>query len=153
MKHASCIMQLLTVQISLQDRNVLLLGADEHFPDLVRMILPCTERLFAAFPVRAMDMAADTPASVPCRTSGTEDPGTDLQPAADMLRDLEAEGRLRLLPVPLRREDLYGMDIVISALRDGRINDELFAVSRTLGIRICILQQPERSDFILKGIS
>lgn len=142
--------QLLTVQINLQDRKVLLLGADGHFPDVIRTLLPCTKHLYAAFPVRSMDGAPESPDPVSGRPGGA-DATPDLQRAADMLSALEAEGRLHCLPVPFRREDLYGMDVVISALSDDKINDELFAVCRTLGILICILQQPQRSDFILKG--
>lgn len=49
---------------------------------------------------------------------------------------------------PYAREDLFGADVVISTLDDAAVNDDIFAACRTLGIRLCILAQPQRSDFI-----
>ena len=46
------------------------------------------------------------------------------------------------------REDLYG---AICAAQDRALKDDVFAACRTLGIRLCILSEPQRSDFCLAG--
>ena len=48
------------------------------------------------------------------------------------------------------RSLLYGMDYVISLSLDAAVNDDIHAVCRTLGIRVCIVREPGRSDFCLR---
>ncbi len=69
---------------------------------------------------------------------------------SDHLRELIPGSDIRLLEKPYEREDLYGADLVVCTTTDPTIMDDVFAACRTLGIRLQITSQSERSDYILQ---
>lgn len=115
--------KLFEVLIDLSKKNVVILGddrSDEEVLSIAHRLLPCTDHL----------------------TVLTASPSSDL-------RQLAAEEHFSLIKREYIRDDLYGADVVICTLRGQKETDDVHAVCRTLGVRLCILSQPERSDFIL----
>lgn len=115
--------QLLPVLIDLSEKQVVLLaegGEDDELFSILHALRPCTDHLCVLTPS----------ASGPLRKR-TEDLCIDLKEK------------------PYCREDLYGADVVICASPSRERKDEVHAACRTLGIRLSILSEPERSDFIL----
>ena len=117
----------LPVLIDLSQKHVLILfersPADEAGLGVIQMIRPCTEHLAVLTP---------SPAS--------------------FLKQKAEDLHFTLLDKKYAREDLYGADVVICAADDQAVKDDVFAACRTLGIRLCILSEPWRSDFLLEGI-
>ena len=72
--------------------------------------------------------------------------------ASEPLLQASSDMGISLIRKEHTREDLYGADVVICAARSQAMKDDVFAVCRTLGIRLCILSEPARSDFLLEGL-
>ena len=58
-------------------------------------------------------------------------------------------GGVTVMKKDYERGDLYGMDYVISVLKDQRVNEDIYVTCRTLGIRVHISTEPKRCDFFL----
>lgn len=117
---------LFPVLIDLSQKHVFLITDgncdDETILRILRMVRPCTPYL---------TVLAPSPSPVLERSAGK-------QQAVLMKKEYD-------------REDLYGADVVICAAQDRALKDDVFAACRTLGIRLCILYEPQRSDFCLAG--
>ena len=117
---------LFPVLIDLSQKHVFLITDgncdDETILRILRMVRPCTPYL---------TVLAPSPSPVLERSAGK-------QQAVLMKKEYD-------------REDLYGAAVVICAAQDRALKDDVFAACRTLGIRLCILSEPQRSDFCLAG--
>lgn len=115
--------QLLPVLIDLSERQVILLaegGSEEEILQILHVLRPCTNHLHMLAPA-----------------------------VSEPLRKLAEDLCVGLKEKPYCREDLYGADVVICASRSRERTDDVHAACRTLGIRLYLLSEPERSDFIL----
>ncbi len=81
---------------------------------------------------------------------GVKDLRVLAQCPSEDLRTLILGCGIHLLEKSYERQDLYGADLVICATSDQSVTDDVFATCRTLGIRLQILSQPRRSDYILQ---
>ena len=118
--------KLLPVLLDLSGQHVVLLSGesfDEMILPLARMFCPCTDHLTVFSPA----------------------PSPSLKEMAD-------QGHFNLKEKTYEREDLYDADLVILSASGQALKDEVFAACRTLGIRLSVLSEPERSDFILEQV-
>lgn len=114
---------LLPVLIDLSQKQVILLAGEEsenEILSLLNTLHSCTGHLIVLTPL-----------------------------APDRLKRLCGDLAIDLKEKPYDREDLYGADVVICASRSQDTRDDVHAACRTLGIRLSILTEPGRSDFIL----
>ena len=113
---------LFPVLIDLSKKHVTVLSDPESGEDtltIIKKLIPCTDRL------------------------------TVLSSSFDgRLEQLSGEYPFVLKIKKYEREDLYDADVVICALVSREIKDDVHAACRTLGIRLSILSEPWRSDFI-----
>lgn len=63
------------------------------------------------------------------------------------LKDACSAARAALFEKKYSREDLFGMDMVVCASKDPEVNNDVSAICRTMGIRVCIAGDPAKSDF------
>ncbi len=116
---------LFPVLIDLSGQNVLVMagsGQEEVLAvEYLRALAPCVHLLLVLSP----------------------SPSEELRSAAD-------ETGACLLEKTYERTDLYGADLVVCTMTDPVILDDVFAACRTLGIRLQITSQPQRSDYILQ---
>ncbi len=114
---------LLPVLIDLREKHVVLLSDADSCEDAVsvlKALIPCTDHL-----------------SVLMTSCGSE------------LKQMAKVHSFVLREKPYEREDLYDADVVICTLSSRDMINEVYAAARTLGIRLCILSDPARSDFLL----
>ena len=115
----------LPVLIDLSDKTVLLLsGKDAGDPvtaKLGRALSSCTPRLKVLSP-------APSP----------------------LLIQVSEENQISLEVKDYDRNDLYGADVVFGIGLAPAVMDDVYAACHTLGIRLCMLSQPSRSDFTLQ---
>ena len=119
--------RLLPVLLDLSSQHVVLLSGesfDEMILPVARMLSPCTDHLTVFSP----------------------DPSPPL-------KELAEREHFVLKEKSYKREDLYDADLVILSASGQALKDEVFAACRTLGIRLSILSEPKRSDFILDQVS
>ncbi len=69
------------------------------------------------------------------------------------LKDMESEGRITILRKVCAEEDIRGASLVIAATNDGRLNQEIYAACRGLGIPANVCNDKSRCDFYFPGIA
>lgn len=69
---------------------------------------------------------------------------------SEALKELAKDPDVTLTVREYLREDLFGADAAVCALTSPALRDDVYAACRTLGIRLCILNEEGRSDFHLK---
>ena len=114
---------LFPVLLDLSHKRVVLVsegGSDREALKIARMLHPCTSH----FTVLTLS-------------------------ASGVFEQLAKDGHVTVMEKQCGPEDLYDADYLFSTLRSGRMNDEIHALCRTLGVRLFILSQPGRSDFLL----
>lgn len=114
----------LPVKIDLSGSNVLVLcrviQAGSRILRTIRQLIECTDHL------TVVCLSADTSAEM-----------------------LAAQGIIDLRVKEYDRNDLFGSDLVICSHDDQAVLDDVHAACKTLGIRLSILSEPWRSDYIL----
>lgn len=69
------------------------------------------------------------------------------------LNELEEEGRLTILRKTYEREDLYGASLVIAAASEHRVNQDIHAACKCLGIPVNVCSDKDRCDFFFPGLA
>ena len=69
------------------------------------------------------------------------------------LDEQEQQGLIRVRYKYYEREDLYGADLVIAATSDSRVNEDIHAACKCLGIPVNISSDRTRCDFYFPGIA
>jgi siroheme synthase-like protein len=68
------------------------------------------------------------------------------------LRQLEEDGKLKLLRKNYEREDIYDAALVIAATNDKKLNQEIYTVCKCLGIPVNVCNDKTRCDFYFPGL-
>ena len=66
---------------------------------------------------------------------------------------MEEAGKLTILRKTYEREDLYDASLVIAATNDHKINQDIYAACKCLGIPVNVCQDRERCDFYFPGLA
>ena len=69
------------------------------------------------------------------------------------LKELEEAGKLTILRKTYEREDLYDASLVIAATNDHKINQDIYAACKCLGIPVNVCQDRDRCDFYFPGLA
>ena len=69
------------------------------------------------------------------------------------LKEMEEAGKLTILRKTYEREDLYDASLVIAATNDHKINQDIYAACKCLGIPVNVCQDRERCDFYFPGLA
>jgi len=69
------------------------------------------------------------------------------------LKELEEAGKLTILRKAYDREDLYDASLVIAATNDHKVNQDIYAACKCLGIPVNVCQDRERCDFYFPGLA
>ncbi len=109
--------------VDLNDKKVLVVGAGTIAKRRIRMM---------------MDFAQDVTVLAP-----------EVNPE---LRSLEEEGRIHILRKKYEREDLYGMDLVIAASTDSKVNHDIYAACKCLGILVNVCSDKTKCDFFFPRV-
>ena len=67
------------------------------------------------------------------------------------LKEMEEAGKLTILRKTYEREDLYDASLVIAATNDHKINQDIYAACKCLGIPVNVCQDRDRCDFYFPG--
>ncbi len=65
---------------------------------------------------------------------------------------LESEGKIHILRKHYDREDLFGMDLVVAASNDPKVNSDIYAACKCLGITVNVCSDKTRCDFFFPGV-
>ena len=68
------------------------------------------------------------------------------------LLDLEQAGKIKILRKKYEREDLFGADIVLAASSDNKINNDVHAACKCLGIMVNVCSDRNKCDFFFPGV-
>lgn len=66
---------------------------------------------------------------------------------------MEEAGKLTILRKTYEREDLYDASLVIAATNDHKINQDIYAACKCLGIPVNVCQDRDRCDFYFPGLA
>lgn len=69
------------------------------------------------------------------------------------LRTLEEQGKLTVLRRAYEREDLYDAALVIAATNDKKMNEDIYAACKCLGIPVNVCNDRDKCDFYFPGIA
>ena len=69
------------------------------------------------------------------------------------LKEMEEAGKLTILRKTYEREDLYDASLVIAATNDHKINQDIYAACKCLGIPVNVCQDREHCDFYFPGLA
>lgn len=69
------------------------------------------------------------------------------------LKEMEEAGKLTILRKTYEREDLYDASLVIAATNDHKINQDIYAACKCLGIPVNVCQDRDRCDFYFPGLA
>ena len=69
------------------------------------------------------------------------------------LKEMEEAGKLTILRKTYEREDLYDASLVIAATNDHKINQDIYAACKGLGIPVNVCQDRDRCDFYFPGLA
>ena len=69
------------------------------------------------------------------------------------LKELEEAGKLTILRKTYEREDLYDASLVIAATNDHKVNQDIYAACKCLGIPVNVCQDRDRCDFYFPGLA
>lgn len=69
------------------------------------------------------------------------------------LRVLEEQGKLTVLRKAYEREDLYDAALVIAATNDKKLNEDIYAACKCLGIPVNVCNDRDKCDFYFPGIA
>ncbi len=69
------------------------------------------------------------------------------------LRTLEGQGKLTVLRRAYEREDLYDAALVIAATNDKKMNEDIYAACKCLGIPVNVCNDRDKCDFYFPGIA
>lgn len=69
------------------------------------------------------------------------------------LRSLEEEGKLTILRKTYEQEDIYDAALVIAATNDKKLNQDIYAACKCLGIPVNVCNDKEKCDFYFPVIA
>lgn len=109
--------------VNLRTKQVLVIGSGEEAIACIRALLACTEQISVIA----------------------------LQEDKDLAR-LEKEGRIVLLRKEYDREDLFGCDLCVAATDDDRVNNDIHAACKCLGIPVHVCGDATKCDFFFSPV-
>lgn len=69
------------------------------------------------------------------------------------LKELEEAGKITILRKAYEREDLYDASLVIAGASDHKVNQDIYAACKCLGIPVNVCNDKERCDFYFPSLA
>ncbi|HIR14707.1 MAG TPA: bifunctional precorrin-2 dehydrogenase/sirohydrochlorin ferrochelatase [Candidatus Choladousia intestinavium] len=69
------------------------------------------------------------------------------------LKELEEAGKLTILKKTYQQEDICDASMVIAATSDNKVNQEIYAVCKCLGIPVNVYKDKTKCDFFFPGVA